>query len=137
MARNDFFAVDYDVFLKYTEAFEQYSGHPGPIIDRILHEQGGKLINDAIINILPASNRTWAGKKPAASTTQPFVQENGSLFVTIKTKPAYHYLYFPDDGTNTKFHAGEQNFMERGAWNVSGKIIDLCVGALINKIGDE
>lgn len=136
MARVDFFAVDYDVFLKYTEALERFEGHAGPIIDEVLHKQGGKLINDAIINILPESGRTWAGKKVAAKRTQPFVQEDGSMFVTIRTKPAYHYLYFPDDGTNTKFHVGEQDFMGRGAWSVSNKIIDLCVNALTNEIGE-
>lgn len=132
MARTDF-QLSADNVYALAEAIKQYPSSAGPIIDGILHNEGGKWINDAIIQILPVSGRKpWKGKKKAAKYAQPFRQENGPQSVTIRTKYDYHYLYFPDDGTNTKFHAGEQYFMSRGAWAVSQKIIDECIDALIS-----
>ena len=52
------------------------------------------------------------------------------LSVTIKTVNAYNYLYFPDDGSNTKKHAGNQQFMASGAENASDRIMELCIGHL-------
>lgn len=130
------FKLDVSEAERLQKVMDDFAGHAGRIVDDVLHEQGGKLIEEEIMMLLPVSGRTWAGKKPAAKHAQPFVQENGSLSVTIKTKPAYHYLYFPDDGSNTKNHRGGQNFMERGAQNQAEKIIDLCIAALTNKIGE-
>lgn len=130
------FKLDATQIDRLKEAMARYDGAAGRVIDDVLHNEGGKLINDAIMQLLPASNRNWKGKKAAASKSQPFVQENGSLSVTIKTKPAYHYLYFPDDGTNTRNHVGNQQFMQRGADNVSERIVDLCISRLMNEIGE-
>jgi predicted small lipoprotein YifL len=59
-----------------------------------------------------------------------FTQSNGPLSVTIAARGRYGYLYFPDDGTNTKRHAGNQQFMMRGAENATAQIVDLCIGKL-------
>lgn len=130
MARSDF-TLDAEAVEKLQYAMDMYGRGCGRIIDDVLHKQGGKLISDEIMNLLPQSGRSWKGKKKAAKSAQPFTQEDRSLSVTVRTKSAYHYLYFPDDGTNTKNHKGEQYFMIRGAENQSEKIIDLCVGELI------
>lgn len=120
-------------FDKLLEAAAKYGSGSGRIIDDVLWNEGAKLISDEITRLLPVSGRTWRGKKKTAKNAQPFTQENSSLAVTVKSKPAYHYLYFPDDGTNTKRHKGEQYFMQRGADNVTEEIIDRCVNRLIKE----
>lgn len=136
MARTDF-TINAEATYELIAAMEEYGRGCGYVIDDVLHKEGGKLINQAIIRILPESGRKWKGKRTAAKRAQPFKQEDGSLSVTIRTKSAYHYLYFPDDGTNTKNHIGykgrPREFMYKGAESRAEKIIDLCVERLIEK----
>ena len=106
-------------------------------INKVLHESGSELIKEGIQKILPSSGRIWSGKKSPASTSQPFTQENGNLSVTVKTKPAYHYLYFPDDGSTTKHHQGNQQFMLRGAQSRQTQIVDEITEKLIQQIEGE
>lgn len=135
-----FFALNTSQFDQLQAAMQQYPGYAGREIDEVLHNEGGKLINDEIMRLLPASGRMWKGKKAAAKSTQPFVQDNGPLSVTIRTKSAYNYLYFPDDGTNTRRHIGykgkPREFMATGAENQTAKIMDLCINKLIQRMGE-
>lgn len=91
------------------------------------------MITEAIMTLLPESGRKWKGKRKAAKQSAPFMQTNGELSVTVKTKNAYNYLYFPDDGTNTRRHHGEQYFMYGGAEIKQDEIIDRCIAKLIEK----
>ena len=122
-------------------AIQQYSGDAERAINDVLHNEGGKLINDEIMRLLPESGRTWDGKRAAAKQSKPFTQKNENLAVTVRTVSAYHYLYFPDDGTNTKNHIGykgrPREFMYKGAENQTGKIIDRCIDRLIKKWESE
>lgn len=104
------------------------------IINEVLHESASEQIKQGIQKILPSSGRTWSGKKSPAITSQPFTQENGNLSVTVKTKSAYHYLYFPDDGSNTKHHQGNQQFMLRGAESRQTQIVDETIEKLMEQI---
>lgn len=134
------FTLDAKQIERLQETMNAYAGTAGTVIDDVLHNEGGKLITEAIMQILPESHRKWKGKKTAAKRAQPFTQENGSLSVTVKSKPAYGYLYFPDDGTNTQRHIGykgvPREFMRRGGESQTERIIDLCIARLIEKIGE-
>ena len=116
-----------DDLISQMQEFEK----PGPIIDDTLLNYGGPQIESCIMPLLPSSGRTWRGKKAAASSVNPFkhVQED-SLSVIVRNKPAYGYLYFADDGSNTKRHQGGQHFMERGLETAAPDIIEKCLGAL-------
>lgn len=131
------FKLDEKQFDALQRAMQDYGDQAGRSVDDVLHNEGGELINDEIMRLLPASRRKWRGKKAAATRTQPFTQENGSLSVTIRTKSAYNYLYFPDDGTDTKRHIGykgkPREFMMHGAENQTSEIIDKCINRLIRK----
>lgn len=116
-----------------SKAIREYEGYAGEAINDVLWNEGAPLIQEGIQRLLPESGRTWRGKKPAAKRAAPFTQENSTLAVTIKTKYAYHYLYFPDDGSTTRKHAGNQQFMYRGAEDKQEEIIDRCVKRLIDK----
>lgn len=114
------------------DAMEQYAGHAGPIIDEVLHGDAAEVIKGEIAMLIPSSGRTWRRKPAPASAAMPaaFSQDNGPLSVTIAARNKYGYLYFPDDGSDTMHHAGNQQFMMRGAENASEKVIDLCIGKL-------
>lgn len=133
------FQLDAKQVDRLQDAMSKYAGQAGRIVDEVLHNEGGKLISEEIMRLLPESGRTWAGKKPAAKQAKPFMQENGSLSVTVKTKPAYNYLYFPDDGTNTRRHIGykgvPREFMRKSGERQADRIIDLCI-ARLTKIGE-
>ena len=106
----------------------------GRIIDSVLHREGAEAIKQDITRLLPSSGRSWKGKGAPASAAMPgkFSQDNGTLSVTVAARGKYHYLYFPDDGSNTKRHAGNQQFMMRGAENASERIIEMCIGKLVD-----
>lgn len=128
-----YFKLDAAEFDRLTERIKEYQGDAESVINEVLWGDGGQIINAAIMELLPRSGRTWSGKKKAAKDAAPFTQENDNLSVTIRTKGAYQYLYFPDDGSTTKKHEGNQQFMFRGAENEQEHIIDLCIAELINE----
>lgn len=103
-------------------------------INEYLHGEGGKFIRDNIRKILPASGRTWAGKKPAASKMNPFVIQKDNLGVIVSTKGGYHYLYFPDDGSNTNHHYGNQQFMFKGALNSENEVANEIADRLVKEM---
>ena len=127
------FKLDAAEFNRLAEQIKEYQGDAENVINEVLWGEGGQRINEAIIELLPRSGRTWSGKKKAAKDAAPFTQKNDNLSVTIRTKSSYNYLYFPDDGSTTKKHEGNQQFMFRGAENEQERIIDLCIAKLINE----
>lgn len=134
MARAVLLELDAAEFDRLTEAMQAYEGDTENRINKVLHDEAGKLISDGIQRLLPVSGRKpWGGTKPkkrAARNTQPFTQDNGNLSVTVRTKYNYHYLYFPDDGSNTKRHVGNLHFMNRGAESKEREIVDRCIASL-------
>lgn len=114
MARETLF-IDTEGIENIADIIDQYEGFAGDAINDVLWNEGGALISERIMQLLPESGRTWRGKKPAAKRSAPFMQANDTLSVTVKSKNAYHYLYFPDDGSTTRNHVGNQQFMMRGA----------------------
>lgn len=126
-----FDAADMDEF---TKMMDQYGDAAKKVINDVLHEEGAEVIKKEISRLLPSSGRRWKGKGAAARAVMPgkFDQDEELLAVTIAARGKYHYLYFPDDGSNTKRHVGNQQFMHRGAEKASPKVIELCLGRLIN-----
>ena len=130
------FELDASEFQRLSDKMQEFGAGSGRIIDDVLHGEGATKIKENILPLIHSSGRTWRGKKPAAAGAQPFTQKNGSLSVEIKSKSAYNYLYFPDDGSNTKRHAGNQQFMRRGAEEAAEDIIDRCIGKLLDNFND-
>lgn len=128
MAREIFALQDHDIYthIKVLEHPE----YVGEAINDVIWNEAAPLIQESIQRLLPESGRKWRGKKPAAKSAAPFTQTNESLAVTVKTKYAYHYLYFPDDGSTTRKHAGNQQFMLRGAEAKQEEIIERCIAKL-------
>lgn len=126
------FRIDATEFDRLQNAIKNFPGDAETIINEVLHNEGSQLIQDAIRNLMPVSGREWAGKKTAAKSANSLTDMKGNLFVWVKTTSNYNYLYFPDDGTNTKKHAGNQQFFLKGAESQQEEIVDLCINKLIN-----
>ena len=128
MARFDLDAKDYE---SLQLAMARFPKNAESIINEVLHTEGGPLIEAEIRRLMPVSNAKWKGKKPSAKTANSLFQENHNLGVTIRTKGDYHYLYFPDDGTNTYHHHGEKYFFIGSAENQQHEIVMRCINKLI------
>ena len=128
------FRIDYEQAKELEVRLAKAGDAAEQVVNDTLHNFAGKEIMENIIPLLPESGRTWKGKRAAASKTQPFKQENSNLAVTVKSKPIYNYLYFPDDGSNTIKHAGNLHFMHKGAENAADAIIRKCNENIVNVI---
>lgn len=128
MARFEMDATEFD---RLQQAIKNFPGNAEEAINDVLHNEGGELIQTEIRRLMPVSGKSWKGKKPPAKKGKSLRQDNGNLAVTIRTTANYHYLYFPDDGTNTRNHAGNKQFFMRGGENKQSEIVDRCITRLV------
>lgn len=118
-------------------ALEQLERHMGAFganaddaITKALHESGPD-IYERINPLIHPSGRRFKGHGASATVSAwPHYVTDAHLAVTVKAKSRYRYLYFPDDGSNTDRHAGNQRFFERGAKASAPRVIERCVAAL-------
>lgn len=105
---------------------DQYGEKARTAINEVLHGSGADVIKNNITNLLPVSGASWKKKAPAAKSAMPgaFTKVDKNLGVEILAKGRYGYLYYPDDGSNTRSHAGNQHFMIHGAEASTEEIID-------------
>lgn len=134
------FTLDDAAFERMNAAIQSYGANADTVISKYLDEEGSKEIFQGITALLPASGRTWKGKKAAAQVaassnpTKVFRSEVSVLTLTVKSRNPYNYLYFPDDGSNTIDHWGNQKFMLSGAEAASEKIIDGVIERLTSEL---
>ncbi len=121
-------------FDKMQNALKEFEGNAEEAINDVLHNYGGQTISDSVQRLMPVSGANWRGKPLPAKTAKSLRSVNGNLAVTVTTTKKYQYLYFPDDGTNTRRHIGNQRFFERGGEAVKDDIIERCIVNLTKKI---
>lgn len=131
------YELDAKQFEKITEQVMQFTNGrvAEDIINHYLSGEGAELLKEGIHERLPVSGRTWRGKTPAAKSSDPFGKISVNLGVKIYSKPRYHYLYFPDDGTNTIHHVGNQQFMFFGADAKAQEVADNIVEEMVKELG--
>lgn len=112
-------------------ALSSLASGSGRIIDEVLHDRGAEEIQKRIDQLLPTSGRRWRGKPPQAKGSKWNHNTNDPLSVTVGTTSRYHYLYFPDDGSNTRTHVGNKRMFIRGAEAASSDVVDLLTESLI------
>lgn len=113
------------------QAMAEYIGDVEKEINDVLWNEAGPLIQNAVQRLIPVSTvKAWNGKPPHARDADSLKQVNYNLAVKITTKGKYGYLYFPDDGTNTTHHIGEQHFFARGGDSVADEIVQRCIARL-------
>lgn len=117
---------------KLQTAIKDYGEGAEQVINEVLHNQAGELIQESVKRLMPTSNKKWRGKAPAAKTSNSLATLTSNLAVTVTTGKKYQYLYFPNDGSNTRRHVGNQQFFARGAEAVKDEIIERCISRLNN-----
>lgn len=123
-------AADFERLQRSMEAFGEGSGQ---VITETLHESG-PAIYERINPLIHPSGRTFKGHRSSATQSAwPTYGKAESLAITVAARGKWHYLYFPDDGSNTDRHAGMQDFMMRGAQDAAPEIIERCLGALMQE----
>lgn len=105
-------------------------------ITEYLHGKGYEKFEKAIHNAMPASGRKWKGKIAPAKTSKSIQDKNKdeNLAVTLRSTTRYGYLYFPDDGSNTRSHIGGQDFFKRGVENETTDAINEMIDLLMKEV---
>lgn len=114
---------------------KNFPGTAEKSINDVFHNDAPPLVADEIVRLMPASGRSWSGKAPAAKTAKSVVErtdERKNLAFAVGTTGKYHYLYFPDDGSNTRNHVGNQQFFQRGGENKQPEIVDRCITRIVS-----
>jgi hypothetical protein len=120
-------------FDRLAQAIASYGEHAEERISDVIHSSGDT-IRDRIDPLIHASGRTFKGHRSGARGTAWARYITGvPLEITVHTVPSRGYLYFPDDGTNTVRHAGDQQFMLRGAEAAAPEIITRALDALVEQ----
>lgn len=123
------YKLDFSEFDKLQQAMKDYQGDTEEIINDVFHNFAGDRAQEEIYLLMPVSNK----KKGAhAKHSKSLSNVNGNLSVTVTARGKWHYLYFPDDGTNTRRHVGNQRFFERGGEEAQDEIVEKCVTKLVN-----
>ena len=130
------FELDASEFERLEKAIKDFPDNAEDAINEVLHGEGSEIIKEEIKRLMPVSGKNWRGKAPAAKHANSLTQQKGNLFVDVKSQKKYNYLYFPDDGSNTRRHAGNQHFFLHGAENKQTEVIDRCVNRLVNSFGE-
>ena len=127
------FKLDFSDAEKLEQAMKDYQGDTEATINDVLHNFAGNRAQEDIYRLMPVSRSDWAGKPPHAKHSKALQNIPGNLSVTVTTARKYGYLYFPDDGTSTRRHVGNQQFFERGGEAAMADIIERCVLRLTNE----
>lgn len=100
-------------------------------VNDVLHREAGPIIYEEINPLIHPSGRTFRGHTSSATRARwPRYVTDENLAVTVGTTSKWRYLYFPDDGGNTKRHAGGQHFFLRGATAAVPEVLKRCLAAL-------
>lgn len=128
-------SADYSDVLAVEGRFERFGAGYGRVVDEQLRGEGARKIKRSIPELIRPSGRTWRGKAPSMAGNpgagEKLAQDNEPMSVTIAARGRYGYLYFPDDGANTRRHAGNQRFMLRGAERAAPEIAEDLESALV------
>lgn len=128
--KSEWFTLDSSEVDGLEEIMNEYELEGIKTINDVLHGEGAKVIQDKIRALIPSSGRKWRRKKASAKSAQPFKQTDGVLSVKTGTETRYNYLYFPNDGSNTKRHKGDKRFFEEGNEAATDDIVSICLGRL-------
>lgn len=120
------FEVDYSGLDNLEQAIKEYPDNAEKKINQYLHGKGYSTFEKAIQNAMPVSGRRWEGKRPQAKGSKSLQDKDkgSNLEVTIRATNAYNYLYFPNDGSNTLHHFGNQQFFERGVEQETDTVVN-------------
>lgn len=126
-------SVKFDGVEQLGERIAEFGAGAGQIIQGVYEDFGAKEIKQNILPLVHASGRTFKGHRQGAKGAGPekvFTHIVKDLSLVVRTNRPFGYLYFPDDGSTSRKHAGQQHFMQRGLDMSTQTIIERCIAAL-------
>lgn len=129
------FSIEEGEFDRLMDSMKHYGEGAGDIVSGVVHDSGDDIYRE-IDPLIHPSGRTFKGHSSSAKGARWQRYETGEpLAITVATTASRRYLYFPDDGSTTKKHHGDQQFMRRGAEAAAPRILEKGIDALIGKFG--
>lgn len=126
MASKNYWQLDFRGLRELEEKMKQIPGRSEVAINDVLHNKGIPITIEAIQPDIPVS--TWKNrvrdKKHARDTKNPQAAEKQNLAFTIRPKPRFNYLKYPDLGIGQSQHNPPQHFMNKGLKKAAPKIIE-------------
>ena len=126
-------SIKFDGVEQLGERIKKYGAGAGQIVQEVYEDFAAKEIKSNILPLVHASGRVFKGHRQGAKGAGPekvFRHSVNGLNLIVRTNQKFGYLYFPDDGSNTKRHAGQQHFMDRGLQQTVPDIIERCMARL-------
>lgn len=121
--------INYSELDELHNKMREYQGNTERVVNDVLHNYAGNRAQEDIYRLMPVSDKK-KGKHAKNSKSLSNVNEN--LAVTVTARGKWHYLYFPDDGSNTRRHVGNQQFFAHGGEAAQDDIVARCVERLTN-----
>lgn len=117
--------VDFSDFNNLVEKLKRVEGGSEKIINKVVHNDGIKNTTEEIQKNIPVS--TWENqvrsKKHVKNVKNPQTSKKVNLGFTLKPKPKYDYLKYPDLGIGTSKNNDAQRFMKKGLDNSTPKTL--------------
>ena len=129
-------SVTFDGVEQLGNRLRRFGEGAGQVIQGVYEDFAAKEIKSNILPLVHSSGRVFKGHRQGAKSAGPekvFGHRVNGLSLVVRTNAKFGYLYFPDDGTNTKRHAGRQNFMGRGLERSTNDIVERCIAALADE----
>lgn len=125
------FSLDDGDFERLLESMQRFGEGAAEVVNTVIHESGDEIYRE-IDPLIHPSGRTFRGHTSSARGAHwQRYDTSESMAITVGTVASRHYLYFPDDGSNTKRHYGNQQFMLRGAEAAAPVILEKGEQALL------
>ncbi|MEW4235994.1 hypothetical protein Q0N71_14565 [Bacillus thuringiensis] len=125
------FNVDYAQMEWLEQNIKKLPNRAEKILNDVLKVKVSPLLERSILGLMPVSSRK---KKHAKMFKSLSANNTENLTVTLKPKPKFQYLVFPDLGLGTSIKNAPQRFMERGVERETNKSIEECNKALLEEI---
>lgn len=126
-------SVEYNGAEQLQEKMERFGKGAGQVIQGVYNEFAAKEIKQNILPLVHSSGRVFRGHRQGAKAAGPekvFTHQVKDLSLVVRTNGKFGYLYFPDDGSTSRKHAGQQHFMQKGLDRSTDTIIERCLAAL-------
>lgn len=133
MAKGGILSIDASEVERLQQAMKDFQGDTEETINDVLHNYAGDRAQEDIYRLMPVSEKK---KGRHAKHSKALRNVHGNLSETVATAGKFHYLYFPDDGTNTRRHVGykgvPREFFAEGGEAAQDDIVERCITKLTN-----
>lgn len=124
-------SLDDEGFASLLDAMKQYGENAADVVTAVIHDAGDDIYKEIDPLINPSGRKFKGHSSGAKGSKWQHYDTREPLEISVSTTSKRHYLYFPDDGSNTKHHYGDQQFMLRGAQAAAPGILEKGINALV------